>query len=148
LGHDDECGGSEEEEDTEAAVTDDSSNGDDEDDGNGDNGGNGDDTQSSNLFPTDNNRDNTDDGNDQEESLCLRECQVAADCFTGIVTDIVDGDTLDFNNVRIRLSLVNTPEQGDSGNSEAKQFTESRCPIGSKALVDEDDGQKEEALIE
>ena len=43
----------------------------------------------------------------------------------------------------IRLSLINTREQGDSGYSEAKQFTESRCPIGSKALVDEDDGQKE-----
>ena len=61
---------------------------------------NEDDTQSSNLFPTDNNRDNTDDGNDQEESpLPSSECQVAADCFTGIVTDIVDGDTLDVNNV-------------------------------------------------
>jgi hypothetical protein len=61
---------------------------------------NKDDTQSSNLFQTDNNRDNTDDGNDQEESpLPSSECQVAADCFTGIVTDIVDGDTLDVNNV-------------------------------------------------
>jgi hypothetical protein len=61
---------------------------------------NEDDTQSSNLFQTDNNRDNTDDGNDQEESpLPSSECQVAADCFTGIVTDIVDGDTLDVNNV-------------------------------------------------
>lgn len=105
---------------------------------------NEDDTQSSNLFPTDNNRDNTDDGNDQEESpLPSSECQVAADCFTGIVTDIVDGDTLDVNMCEIRLSLINTREQGDSGYSEAKQFTESRCPIGSKALVDEDDGQKE-----
>ena len=105
---------------------------------------NEDDTQSSNLFPTDNNRDNTDDGNDQEESpLPSGECQVVADCLTSIVTDIVDGDTLDVNNVRIRLSLVNTPEGGDSGYSEAKQFTESMCPIGTKALVDEDDGQKE-----
>ena len=46
--------------------------------------------------------------------------------------------------MRIRLSLVNTSERGDSGYNEAKQFTESMCPIGTNALVDEDDGQKEE----
>lgn len=62
---------------------------------------------------------------------------------SAVITDIVDGDTLDVNNVRIRLSLVNTPEIGDSGYTEAKEFTESKCPIGSEALVDEDDGQKE-----
>jgi endonuclease YncB( thermonuclease family) len=71
------------------------------------------------------------------------ECMGQADCFTGIVTEIVDGDTLDVNNVRVRLTLVNTPERGDSGYSEAKEFTESMCPVGSEALVDEDDGQKE-----
>jgi hypothetical protein len=70
------------------------------------------------------------------------ECQGQADCFTGTVTAIVDGDTLDVNNIRVRLSLVNTPERGDSGYSEAKWFTESKCPIGSEALVDEDDGQR------
>ena len=122
TGHDDECGGSEEV-DTEAAVGDSSNSDDDDDNGNGDNGSNGDDTQSPKLFSTDNNiRDDTED-NDQEESpLPSSECQGAADCFTGIVTDIVDGDTLDVNNVRIRLSLVNTPEREDSGYSEAKQL--------------------------
>ena len=70
------------------------------------------------------------------------ECQGQADCFTGTVTAIIDGDTLDVNNIRVRLSLVNTPERGDSGYSEAKRFTESKCPIGSEALVDEDDGQR------
>ena len=143
TGHDDECGGSEEV-DTEAAVGDSSNSDDDDDNGNGNNGSNGDDTQSPKLFSTENNiRDDTED-NDQEESpLPSGECQVVADCLTSIVSDIVDGDTLDVNNVRIRLSLVNTPERGDSGYSEAKQFTESMCPIGTKALVDEDDGQKE-----
>ena len=146
TGHYDECGGSEGD-DTEVAVDDSRNIDDDDDNGNGNNGSNGDDTQLPNLFSADNNiRDNTED-NDQEESpLPSRECQGAADCFTGIVTDIVDGDTLDVNNVRIRLSLVNTPERGDSGYSEAKLFTESMCPIGSKALVDEDDGQKEGKL--
>lgn len=61
----------------------------------------------------------------------------------GIVTEIVDADTLDVNNVRIRLSLVNTPERGEDGYTGAKEFTESKCPVGSEALVDEDDGQKE-----
>ena len=123
LGYDDECGGSEEgninneEEDAKTANDDSSSK---------DENGNKDDINSEKRLPASSN-----------------ECQGQADCFTGIVTDIVDGDTLDVNNVRVRLSLVNTPERGDSGYQEAKEFTESTCPVGSKALVDEDDGQKE-----
>ena len=71
------------------------------------------------------------------------ECKGSADCFKGVVTDIVDGDTFDVNNVRIRLSMVNTPEKGEVGYNEATDFTESTCQIGGNALVDEDDGQKE-----
>jgi nuclease-like protein len=70
------------------------------------------------------------------------ECKGTADCFRGIVTEIVDGDTLDVNNVRIRLSMVNTPERGDLGYEEAIDTTESECSLGSQALVDEDDGQR------
>lgn len=70
------------------------------------------------------------------------ECKGSADCFRGIVTEIVDGDTLDVNNVRVRLAMVNTPEAGDEGYEEARETTESECPVGSEALVDEDDGQK------
>jgi endonuclease YncB( thermonuclease family) len=40
------------------------------------------------------------------------ECDGSAACFRGNVTNIVDGDTLDVNGIRIRLSLVNTPEIG------------------------------------
>lgn len=29
-------------------------------------------------------------------------------------TEIVDGDTLDVNNVRVRLAMVNTPETGET----------------------------------
>jgi endonuclease YncB( thermonuclease family) len=36
-------------------------------------------------------------------------CQGQADCFTGMITEIVDGDTLDVNNVRVRLSLDKLP---------------------------------------
>jgi hypothetical protein len=87
-------------------------------------------------------RDDSDNGEHVSPSSSSTKCQGQADCFTGTVTAIVDGDTIDVNNIRIRLSLVNTPERGDSGYSEAKGFTESTCPIGSEALVDEDDGQK------
>jgi hypothetical protein len=71
------------------------------------------------------------------------ECQGQADCFRGTVTEIVDGDTIDVNNVRVRLALVNTPERGENGYSEAIDFVESVCSVGTTALVDEDDRQKE-----
>jgi endonuclease YncB( thermonuclease family) len=70
-------------------------------------------------------------------------CRGVADCFRGSVTEIVDGDTIDVNNVRIRLSMVNTPERGEDGYNEATKLTKSVCPVGADALVDEDDGQKE-----
>ena len=70
-------------------------------------------------------------------------CRGVADCFRGSVTEIVDGDTIGVNNVRIRLSIVNTPERGEDGYNEATKLTESVCPVGADALVDEDDGQKE-----
>jgi micrococcal nuclease len=38
--------------------------------------------------------------------------------------------------------MVNTPERGDPGYDEATDATDSECPVGSEALVDEDDGQK------
>src|SRR2546425_7233114 len=69
------------------------------------------------------------------------QCKATAACFTDIVTYIVDGDTLDVGSTRIRLALVNSPEVGQPGYAEAKQFTTQTCPVGSSALVDEDDGQ-------
>ena len=70
-------------------------------------------------------------------------CHGEADCFRGTVTKIVDGDTIDVNNVRIRLSMVNMPKEGNLENNEATELTGSVCPVGAEALVDEDDGQKE-----
>jgi hypothetical protein len=85
-----------------------------------------------------------DDGNsDGRGSSSANECQGQADCFRGMVTEIVDGDTLDINNVRVRLALVNTPERGEDGYTEAIDFVQSICGVGTTALVDEDDGQKE-----
>ena len=68
-------------------------------------------------------------------------CKGTASCFTGTVTHIVDGDTLDVGSTRVRLALVNTPEVGQAGYQEGKDFTANFCPVGSTALVDEDDGQ-------
>lgn len=69
------------------------------------------------------------------------ECGGIAGCVTGTVTGIVDGDTLDVGDTRIRLALVNTPERGESGYDEAAAFTSEICPVGHSAKVDVDDGQ-------
>src|SRR2546426_11142657 len=69
------------------------------------------------------------------------ECKGAAACFSDRVTHIVAGATRDLGGARIRLALVNPPEVGRPGYSAAKLFTAETCPVGSKALVDEDDGQ-------
>jgi hypothetical protein len=71
-----------------------------------------------------------------------KKCQGLADCFEGPVTEVIDGDTLDVNNVRIRLALVNTPEVYETGYFDARTFVMNNCGVGTKALVDEDDGQK------
>ncbi len=68
-------------------------------------------------------------------------CMGSADCFEDDVTKIVDGDTIYVGGIKIRLSLVDTPEFGESGFEEAKQFVSDLCPVGSIALVDQDDYQ-------
>jgi endonuclease YncB( thermonuclease family) len=59
----------------------------------------------------------------------------------GIVTKVVDGDTLDINGTRIRLALVDTPERGQPGFDQAKEFVESIC-LGKKGELDVDSGQR------
>jgi micrococcal nuclease len=61
--------------------------------------------------------------------------------LVGIVTKVVDGDTLDINGTRIRLALVDTPERGQPGFFEAKKFVESLC-LGKKGELDVDNGQR------
>jgi len=77
----------------------------------------------------------------QNSKIYVKSCSGSASCFAGIVTKVTDGDTLRIDDIAIRLSLVNTPERGDAGYSEATVFTEALCPVGSSTLVDEDDGQ-------
>ncbi len=59
----------------------------------------------------------------------------------GIVSKVIDGDTLDINGTRIRLALVDTPERGQGGFDKAKNFVESLC-LGKKGQLDVDNGQR------
>ena len=59
----------------------------------------------------------------------------------GIVTKVIDGDTLDINGTRIRLALVDTPERGQAGFDKAKNLVESLC-LGKKGELDVDSGQR------
>lgn len=61
--------------------------------------------------------------------------------LVGIVTKVVDGDTLDINGIRIRLALVDTPEINQPGYDKAKEFVKSLC-LGKKGELDVDSGQR------
>ena len=71
------------------------------------------------------------------------DCGGNAMCITGKITNIVDGDTIDVGDTRVRLALTSTPEMNTVGGNEAKIFVEKICPVGSDVLIDEDDGQIE-----
>jgi len=68
-------------------------------------------------------------------------CKGSKKCFTAIMKEIIDGDTFVIGYSKVRLALTNTPEKGSLGYEEAKAFVATLCPIGSKALVDQDDIQ-------
>ncbi|MGD1835024.1 MAG: thermonuclease family protein [Nitrososphaeraceae archaeon] len=61
--------------------------------------------------------------------------------ISGPVTKVVDGDTIDVNDIRIRLALVDTPERGEPGFKEATDFVTKLCQ-NKEAQVDIDDGQR------
>ena len=73
------------------------------------------------------------------ESNCLGE----AECITGKVTKVIDGDTIKVDHKSIRFALTSTPEINEEGGILAKEYVEKICPIGSTVLVDEDDMQTE-----
>lgn len=68
-------------------------------------------------------------------------CGGVAACFAGPVTRIVDGDTLDVSGQRIRLVLVDAPERATRFGPAATEYLRAHCPLGSTALVDQDDLQ-------
>ena len=74
-------------------------------------------------------------------SMDVNENQSSDIELIGIVTKVVDGDTLDINGIRIRLALVDTPEINQPGYDRAKQFLQSLC-LGKKGELDVDSGQR------
>jgi micrococcal nuclease len=68
-------------------------------------------------------------------------CSGDAQCITGKVTEIIDGDTIKVDVKSIRFSLTSTPEIYEEKGILAKKFVEKICPVGSTVLVDEDDLQ-------
>lgn len=144
LGYDDECGGSQEDDEEDDDSR--SSSNDDEDDNNR----NYDDEENDNNKDSDSD-DNRNENNDENAKTSITNrnsissdlCSGYANCFTGMISKVIDGDTVEVDGqVTIRLALINTPEQGEQGYQEAKDFVSSICEVGENALVDEDDGQK------
>src|SRR3972149_1862182 len=68
-------------------------------------------------------------------------CSGNAACFSSQVTQVVDGDTINVDGNSIRFTLVDTPEIGEYGHGQARDFIGKICPPGSTVLVDEDDKQ-------
>lgn len=62
-------------------------------------------------------------------------------CYSGKVTRIIDGDTIDVDNARVRLVLIDAPETYEPGGAEATSFVVQNCPVGSEATIDQDDWQ-------
>ena len=75
--------------------------------------------------------------------LSMSECSGNAGCISGIVTKVIDGDTIKVHGKSIRFALASAPELNEFGGVKSKEFIESVCPVGSTALVDEDDKQTE-----
>ena len=76
-------------------------------------------------------------------SKLSQNCLGNARCINGTVTKIIDGDTIKVDGQSIRFALASAPELNKSGGTEARDFIDLLCPVGSTALVDEDDGQTE-----
>ncbi|HLC39732.1 MAG TPA: thermonuclease family protein, partial [archaeon] len=70
-------------------------------------------------------------------------CKGNAICAYDTVTEVIDGDTLNTQqHGTVRLALVNTPEKGQDGYDEAKEFLTDICFVEtSSVLIDQDDRQ-------
>ena len=73
----------------------------------------------------------------------LDKCEGNARCFSGKITQVIDGDTIRVNDYPVRFALASAPELGELRGKDARDFIEDICPIGSEVRVDEDDGQTE-----
>lgn len=78
----------------------------------------------------------------QKEStdISSSECSGTAQCITGTVTSVIDGDTIKVDGQSVRFALVDAPELKYDG-GQASNFIEEICPVGSAVVVDQDDSQ-------
>lgn len=76
-----------------------------------------------------------------QSSYSLQDCSGNARCFTGMVTQVIDGDTIKVDGQSIRFALSSAPELNEFGGDTARDFIDELCPVDSAVLVDEDDGQ-------
>jgi len=80
-----------------------------------------------------------------ENALASTTESIPANNFDGIITTVIDGDTLDIrtndgNSMTIRLVLVDAPEINEFGYNEAKDFVTQNC-LDKSAAVDPDNNQ-------
>ena len=69
-------------------------------------------------------------------------CMGHALCVNDTVTNVIDGNVIETQNYGvIKLALVKTPEQGQDGYQEAKDFTTEMC-MNTTTLIDQDGGQQ------
>ncbi len=80
-----------------------------------------------------------------EPTQLSQDCSGNARCITGIVTKIIDGDTIHVDGQSIRFALASAPELSGYGGVDSRDFIQTICPVGSSVLVDEDDGYPEES---
>ena len=60
------------------------------------------------------------------------------DAKAGIITNVIDGDTLYFNDNKYRLALIDTYEIDEVGGAGATNALQQLCPIGSLAYMEDD----------
>ena len=80
--------------------------------------------------------------NNSEWAFCVKELE-KGELWSGYVKNVVDGDTVDVHfNIcgiqRVRLEGINTPEIGEDGYEEAKEFVKKTC-WGEEVKLDVDD---------
>ena len=78
---------------------------------------------------------------EDEDNQLEIECMGDARCIAGTVTRVIDGDTIKVDGQSIRFALSSAPEMDEPDGIKAKNFVQTLCPVGTKAVVDEDDGQ-------
>ena len=65
-------------------------------------------------------------------------------CYSTRLSKIIEGDTIKtMEGDLIQFALISSPELGEKGGLESKEYLESICPAGSAITIDEDDKQLE-----